>query len=73
MQRMLHLSTTKTVGGVLYDLDMRLRPDGDTGLLISDIDSFEKYQSNRAWTWEHQALVRARPIAGYAREDAQAP
>lgn len=64
VQRMLHLSTTKTVGGVLYDLDMRLRPDGDTGLLISDIDSFEKYQSNRAWTWEHQALVRARPIAG---------
>ena len=64
VQRILHLSTTKTVGGVLYDLDMRLRPDGDTGLLISDIDSFEKYQSNRAWTWEHQALVRARPIAG---------
>ena len=64
VQRMLHLSTTKTVGGVLYDLDMRLRPDGDTGLLISDIDSFEKYQSNRAWTWEHQALVRARPISG---------
>lgn len=64
VQRILHLSTTKTVGGVLYDLDMRLRPDGDTGLLISDVDSFEKYQSNRAWTWEHQALVRARPIAG---------
>ena len=43
---------------------MRLRPDGDTGLLISDVDSFEKYQKDRAWTWEHQALVRARPIVG---------
>ena len=64
VQRLLHLSTTKTVGGVLYDLDMRLRPDGDTGLLISDVDSFRTYQKDRAWTWEHQALVRARPIAG---------
>ncbi|MGN0894295.1 MAG: bifunctional [glutamate--ammonia ligase]-adenylyl-L-tyrosine phosphorylase/[glutamate--ammonia-ligase] adenylyltransferase [Succinivibrio sp.] len=66
VQRLLHLSTTKTIGGVLYDLDMRLRPDGDTGLLISDVDSFEKYQEERAWTWEHQALVRARPVAGSA-------
>lgn len=64
VQRMLHLSVTRTAGGVLYDLDMRLRPDGDSGLLISDIKSFEYYQKNRAWTWEHQALVRARPIAG---------
>ncbi|MGN0902171.1 MAG: bifunctional [glutamate--ammonia ligase]-adenylyl-L-tyrosine phosphorylase/[glutamate--ammonia-ligase] adenylyltransferase, partial [Succinivibrio sp.] len=64
VQRLLHLSTVKTVGGILYDLDMRLRPDGDTGLLISDVESFEKYQKERAWTWEHQALVRARPIAG---------
>ena len=64
VQRLLHLCTTNTVGGVLYDLDMRLRPDGDTGLLISDIEAFERYQKERAWTWEHQALVRARPIAG---------
>lgn len=64
VQRLLHLSTTKTIGGILYDLDMRLRPDGDTGLLISDVQSFEQYQLSRAWTWEHQALVRARPIAG---------
>ena len=64
VQRLLHLSTTRTVGGILYDLDMRLRPDGDSGVLISDIDSFADYQLNRAWTWEHQALVRARPIAG---------
>lgn len=64
IQRIMHLATTTTVGGILYDLDMRLRPDGDTGVLISDTDSFELYQKSRAWTWEHQALVRARPIAG---------
>ena len=55
------------VGGVLYDLDMRLRPDGDSGLLITDIAGYEHYQTERAWTWEHQALVRARPIAGSKR------
>ncbi len=64
IQRILHLASTNTVGGVLYDTDMRLRPDGDTGVLISDIDAFEIYQRQRAWTWEHQALVRARPVAG---------
>ncbi len=64
IQRILHLASTNTVGGVLYDMDMRLRPDGDTGVLISDIDTFEIYQKQRAWTWEHQALVRARPVAG---------
>ena len=64
IQRIMHFATTPTVGGILYDLDMRLRPDGDTGVLISDISSFETYQKGRAWTWEHQALVRARPIAG---------
>lgn len=64
VQRMLHLCTTKMVGGSLYDLDMRLRPDGDSGLLITDTQGFYEYQNNRAWTWEHQALVRARPIYG---------
>ncbi len=64
VQRLLHLSVTRTAGGVLYDLDTRLRPDGDSGTLISDLKSFETYQKQRAWTWEHQALVRARPIAG---------
>ncbi|HAR80313.1 MAG TPA: bifunctional [glutamate--ammonia ligase]-adenylyl-L-tyrosine phosphorylase/[glutamate--ammonia-ligase] adenylyltransferase [Succinivibrionaceae bacterium] len=67
VQRFLHLSTTRMVGGVLYDLDMRLRPDGDSGLLITDIAGYEHYQTERAWTWEHQALVRARPIAGSKR------
>ncbi len=64
IQRIMHLATTGTVGGVLYEMDTRLRPDGDTGVLISDIESFELYQKGRAWTWEHQALVRARPITG---------
>lgn len=64
VQRMLHLCTTRMVGGCLYDLDMRLRPDGDSGLLISDTKGFYEYQDKRAWTWEHQALVRARPIFG---------
>lgn len=64
VQRLLHLSVTRMSGGVLYDLDMRLRPDGDSGMLVADTKGFEDYQKNRAWTWEHQALVRARPIAG---------
>lgn len=64
VQRLLHLSVTRMSGGVLYDLDMRLRPDGDSGMLVADTDGFEEYQKNRAWTWEHQALVRARPLAG---------
>ena len=63
-QKLLHFSTTRTQGGVLYDMDMRLRPDGDSGLLITDVKGYEDYQLRRAWTWEHQALVRARPIAG---------
>ncbi|MFZ2754618.1 MAG: glutamine-synthetase adenylyltransferase, partial [Lysobacteraceae bacterium] len=50
----------------LYDVDVRLRPDGAKGLLVSTIASFEDYQRHRAWTWEHQALVRARAVAGDA-------
>ena len=64
VQRLLHLSTTRMSGGTLYELDMRLRPDGDSGLLVTDISGFGDYQKNRAWTWEHQALVRARAISG---------
>lgn len=64
VQRLMHLITTRMSGGVLYDMDMRLRPDGDSGLLITDSEGFDSYQSTRAWTWEHQALVRARPIYG---------
>ncbi|MFM5688099.1 bifunctional glutamine synthetase adenylyltransferase/deadenyltransferase, partial [Aeromonas caviae] len=48
----------------LYEIDMRLRPSGDSGLLVSSLSAYEQYQQNEAWTWEHQALVRARPIYG---------
>jgi glutamate-ammonia-ligase adenylyltransferase len=63
-QRFVHIMTTHTSEGVLYQVDMRLRPDGDSGLLMTTVESFAEYQSSKAWTWEHQALVRARPIAG---------
>jgi len=67
VQRICHLCTTKTYTGVLYDIDLRLRPSGNSGLLVSHIDSFTEYQQNKAWTWEHQALVRSRVI--YASEE----
>jgi len=63
-QRIIHLLTTHTAGGVLYAVDARLRPSGSAGLLVSSLASFEAYQLEQAWTWEHQALVRARPVAG---------
>jgi glutamate-ammonia-ligase adenylyltransferase len=65
-QRMIHLFGTRTASGILYEVDMRLRPNGNAGLLVSSIGAFESYQKNDAWTWEHQALLRARPIAGDA-------
>jgi glutamate-ammonia-ligase adenylyltransferase len=65
-QRMIHMITTHTPAGVLYDLDMRLRPDGNKGMLVRSLKSFGEYQETGAWTWEHQALIRARPIAGDA-------
>lgn len=63
-QRMIHMLTTRTPSGLLYEADMRLRPSGDSGMLVSSLDAFEDYQNNEAWTWEHQALLRARPVAG---------
>ena len=63
-QRVIHILTTQTPSGRLYEVDMRLRPSGASGMLVSSIDAFEKYQRNEAWTWEHQALVRARAVAG---------
>jgi glutamate-ammonia-ligase adenylyltransferase len=63
-QRLIHILTAFTPAGDLYDVDMRLRPSGDSGLLVTHIDSFMDYQLKQAWTWEHQALVRARPVAG---------
>jgi glutamate-ammonia-ligase adenylyltransferase len=58
-QRIIHLLTTQTNSGQLYEVDMRLRPSGAAGLLVSSLGAFERYQENEAWTWEHQALVRA--------------
>ncbi|MFC5705999.1 bifunctional [glutamate--ammonia ligase]-adenylyl-L-tyrosine phosphorylase/[glutamate--ammonia-ligase] adenylyltransferase [Aeromonas eucrenophila] len=63
-QRILHLFSTRTPSGILYEIDMRLRPSGDAGLLVSSLSAYEQYQQKEAWTWEHQALVRARPIYG---------
>jgi glutamate-ammonia-ligase adenylyltransferase len=63
-QRIVHLLTMHSAAGRLYEVDMRLRPNGKGGFLITGIDSFEAYQLHDAWTWEHQALLRARAIAG---------
>jgi glutamate-ammonia-ligase adenylyltransferase len=63
-QRIIHILTTPTAAGILYSTDMRLRPSGQAGVLVSHIQGFADYQQNEAWTWEHQALVRARPVAG---------
>ena len=63
-QRIIHLLTTQTNSGQLYEVDMRLRPSGASGLLVSSLGAFERYQENEAWTWEHQALVRARVLVG---------
>jgi [glutamine synthetase] adenylyltransferase / [glutamine synthetase]-adenylyl-L-tyrosine phosphorylase len=65
-QRIIHFLTTMTRTGKLYDIDMRLRPSGNAGILVSHIDSFEDYQAHSAWPWEHQALIKARFIAGDA-------
>jgi [glutamine synthetase] adenylyltransferase / [glutamine synthetase]-adenylyl-L-tyrosine phosphorylase len=63
-QRVIHILTTHTAVGKLYEPDMRLRPSGSSGILVSHIDGFKDYQTNKAWTWEHQALIKARPISG---------
>jgi glutamate-ammonia-ligase adenylyltransferase len=64
VQKLISLLATLTPAGRLYEIDPRLRPDGAKGLLVSTLQSFDEYQRERAWTWEHQALVRARFIAG---------
>jgi len=58
--------TSFTPAGVLYETDLRLRPDGASGLLVSQIDAYAQYQRAKAWVWEHQALTRARCVAGDA-------
>ncbi|MBV7473186.1 bifunctional [glutamate--ammonia ligase]-adenylyl-L-tyrosine phosphorylase/[glutamate--ammonia-ligase] adenylyltransferase [Pseudoxanthomonas sp. PXM05] len=63
-QKIVALLGAETGAGRLYDVDVRLRPDGAKGLLVSSLASYREYQRERAWTWEHQALVRARGVAG---------
>ncbi|MDH5436485.1 MAG: bifunctional [glutamate--ammonia ligase]-adenylyl-L-tyrosine phosphorylase/[glutamate--ammonia-ligase] adenylyltransferase [Gammaproteobacteria bacterium] len=65
-QRIIHMLNSLTPSGVLYEVDTRLRPSGASGLLVTSIDAFTEYQTQDAWTWEHQALVRARVVAGDA-------
>ncbi len=63
-QKIIHILDTRTAMGQLYEIDMRLRPSGNSGMLVSSFSAYREYQLNSAWTWEHQALVRARFIAG---------
>lgn len=63
-QRVIHMLEARTNQGKLYEVDMRLRPSGDSGMLVSTVQGFSSYQQESAWTWEHQALVRARFVAG---------
>jgi glutamate-ammonia-ligase adenylyltransferase len=63
-QRINHWLTSMTAAGALYETDLRLRPDGASGLLVSPFEGFADYQRTHAWVWEHQALTRARGVAG---------
>lgn len=76
-RRLIAWLTAATGAGTLFDVDLRLRPNGESGLLITDLDAFRRYQlregdaANTAWVWEHQALTRARLSAGDAQIGAQ--
>jgi glutamate-ammonia-ligase adenylyltransferase len=63
-QRLIHLLTMHSVAGRLYEVDVRLRPSGKGGMLVTSVDAFRRYQFEEAWTWEHQALLHARAVAG---------
>jgi glutamate-ammonia-ligase adenylyltransferase len=65
-QRILHLLTMHSAAGRLYEVDVRLRPSGKGGLLVTSLAAFTEYQQQEAWTWEHQALLHARGVAGDA-------
>jgi glutamate-ammonia-ligase adenylyltransferase len=64
VQRLVHLLTVHSAAGRLYEVDTRLRPSGKGGMLVQSIDGFAAYQRDDAWTWEHQALLRSRAVAG---------
>ncbi|EAQ66554.1 glutamate-ammonia-ligase adenylyltransferase [Marinomonas sp. MED121] len=63
-QRIIHMLTSFTSCGRLYEVDMRLRPSGNSGLLVTSLEAFNDYQNKEAWIWEHQALTRARVVSG---------
>ncbi|HMA10401.1 MAG TPA: bifunctional [glutamate--ammonia ligase]-adenylyl-L-tyrosine phosphorylase/[glutamate--ammonia-ligase] adenylyltransferase, partial [Steroidobacteraceae bacterium] len=65
-QRLIHLLTMHSAAGRLYEVDVRLRPSGKGGMLVTSIEAFRRYQFEEAWTWEHQALLHARTVAGDA-------
>jgi glutamate-ammonia-ligase adenylyltransferase len=65
-RKLINFITTLTPAGVLYELDSRLRPNGASGTLVISLNAFEKYERGEAWTWEHQALLRSRAVAGDA-------
>jgi glutamate-ammonia-ligase adenylyltransferase len=65
-QRIVHLLATRTPAGRAYEVDLELRPSGNSGLVVTPLAGFVRYQRESAWTWEHQALLRARPVAGDA-------
>jgi glutamate-ammonia-ligase adenylyltransferase len=64
VQRIIHFLSVQTSSGRLYEIDTRLRPSGSSGLLVGSLTSFARYQREEAWTWEHQALLRSRSVAG---------
>ena len=66
-RRVISVLTTRSITGRMYEVDTRLRPSGRSGMLVSSLEALEKYQRESAWTWEHQALLRSRAIAGAAR------
>lgn len=66
-QKIMHMLGARTQFGILYPVDTRLRPSGESGLLVSTLSAFVTYQQNKAWTWEHQALIRARIVLGDAK------
>ena len=63
-RRIIHFLSIQTTSGMLYEIDTRLRPSGQSGLLVTSLEALERYQREEAWTWEHQALLRARAVAG---------
>ncbi|HIF17863.1 MAG TPA: bifunctional [glutamate--ammonia ligase]-adenylyl-L-tyrosine phosphorylase/[glutamate--ammonia-ligase] adenylyltransferase [Cycloclasticus sp.] len=70
-RKVITFMTTRTYLGKLYEMDLRLRPNGNSGLLVTSESSFRNYQENKAWTWEHQALIRARFVAGCGELEAK--